>query len=303
MSPVDVLEEAKEYAKAFCTELDKCPDEYHMVNWAKENLIAHEFVELHETDIWKLEPEKGYFFTRNMSSLVAFRTPKAAPKGVNLFKFIGTHTDACQFRLAPKSKMTAFGMEQFAVQIYGSPLIHTWLDRDLALSGKVIVKDDKGKMSTRLYRSPDKVLRIPNVAIHLIPGNDFIPDLQSHINPIFATQEVDKALTPDLGAEYPHPSALMKHMAETLKVKPAQIVDCDLNISEALPAALGGWHEEFVCAGRLDNMSSSIVAVDTIINMGAETGNEISMVFLFDHEEVGSQSAQGAGSSLVQEVP
>ena len=135
----------------------------------KEKLTKAGFAEIHENAKWKLEPAKNYFFTRNLSTLVAFRMPpNATETGVNLFKMVGTHTDSPCLRLAPKSKLPdMYGYKELTVQIYGGPLLHTWFDRDLTLAGKVIVRKE-GKLVPMIWAYKDgSCVRIPNLAIHL----------------------------------------------------------------------------------------------------------------------------------------
>ncbi len=101
-----LLKQAQIYAKQFISELDQCPTQYHAIEFSKKKLQDHGFVELHENQKWDLKANTGYYFSRNQSTLVSFVLPSHPPKkGVDLFKFMGTHSDVCQFRLAPISKL------------------------------------------------------------------------------------------------------------------------------------------------------------------------------------------------------
>ena len=119
------------------------PTQFHAVLRSAEKLKAAGFHEIREVDQWNLEAGKGYYMTRNLSSLIAFRVPKTLPAagGAHCFKIVTTHGDSPCLRLAPRSKMEdRYGFQQFCVQVYGGPILHSWLDRDLCLAGKVVIK-------------------------------------------------------------------------------------------------------------------------------------------------------------------
>ena len=147
------------------------------------------------SDQWKLEAGKGYFFTRNNSTLVAFNIGhKAASEGVSMFKIVGCHTDSPVLKLSPVSKLNdRAGFQQLGVQLYGGGLWHTWFDRDLTLAGKIIVQDESGALGTKYWRSRDPILKVPNLAIHLTDRSGvFEPNKESHTKPLLATCIVDQ---------------------------------------------------------------------------------------------------------------
>ncbi len=222
---------------------------------------------------------------------------------------VGTHTDSPCLRVAPISKFESSGYQQLTVQVYGGPLLHTWFDRDLSLAGKVIIKDAEGKLVPRIWKYTDEegnetsCLRISNLAIHLSKSQDFEPDREKELKPILSTNVIDQLMVDENGNTDKHPAALINAIARGLKCKPEDIEDFELNLIDTQAGALGGFHKEFIYSGRQDNLNSSLTTIDALIEAGPEADGEISLAMLFDHEEVGSVSAQGAASSIIQEIP
>ena len=247
-----------------------------------------------------------------MSTIVAFTVgKKAAEQGVTLFKIIGCHTDSPVLKLAPISKAAdRAGFHQMTVQLYGGGLWHTWFDRDLTLAGKIIVKDSTtGALSTKYWRCKDAILKVPNLAIHLTDrSGTFEPNKEAHTKPILCTAVADQifgkvqAEGDTYTCEDKHYRTLLARIGADLGISPSAIVDFELNVVDTQPAAIMGLHKEFVSSPRLDNLASSLVALDTILETPISDDGEVAMIMLFDHEEVGSQSAQGADSNMAVET-
>jgi aspartyl aminopeptidase len=245
--------------------------------------------------------------------LVAFNIgQKAAAEGVSMFKIVGCHTDSPVLKLAPVSKLNdRAGFQQLGVQLYGGGLWHTWFDRDLTLAGKIIIQDESGALSTKYWRCRDPILKVPNLAIHLTDRSGvFEPNKESHTKPVLATCIVDQLFGTSQQSEEnvykcedKHFKSILNMIAGHLDVKTHNIVDFELNVVDTQPAGLIGLHREFVSSPRLDNLGSSLVALDALIESPASKDNaEVNMIMLFDHEEVGSQSAQGADSNMAVEA-
>lgn len=135
------------------------PSPYHAVAEASRRLVQQGFTELSETDSWigKIAVGQKYFITRGGSSLVAFTIGKSLTPETAYFKIVGAHTDSPCVRLAPVSKLTSEDFHLAYIQTYGGGLWHTWLDRDLIVAGRVLVRESNGSISHRLYRSADAV--------------------------------------------------------------------------------------------------------------------------------------------------
>ncbi|XP_040988851.1 probable aspartyl aminopeptidase [Juglans microcarpa x Juglans regia] len=309
--------------------LNASPTAYHAVDEAKKQLRSAGFEQVSEREDWKLEAGKRYFFTRNHSTIVAFAIGKRYVAG-NGFHIVGAHTDSPCLKLKPVSKVTKGGYLEVGVQTYGGGLWHTWFDRDLTVAGRMIIREEKDgsvSYSHRLVRVERPIMRIPTLAIHLDRGvNDgFKINTQSHLLPVLATSikaELNKAVVENGPVENgvqidgekvnerttnnssKHHSLLLELLASQIGCKPDDICDFELQVCDTQPSIVAGATEEFIFSGRLDNLCMSFCSLKALIDATSsessledETG--VKMVALFDHEEVGSNSAQGAGSPVM----
>jgi aspartyl aminopeptidase len=208
---------------------------------------------------------------------------------------------------------------------YGGGLWHTWFDRDLTLAGRVLVRGADGKTKPRLVHIHAPILRIPNLAIHLQSDEErrgFSPNLQSHFPPVLASEVKAQLEMPAAAAASStaddktspvaehHHALLLRLLGEELGVDPGSIVDFELQLCDTQPSTVGGALKEFIYSGRLDNLASSYQALTALVDSCSGPGAAASLaeepnvrlVALFDHEEIGSVSAQGAASSLMPEV-
>lgn len=238
------------------------------------------------------------------------------------FKIIGGHTDSPNLKVKPRSKRSAKSAKsiQIGAECYGGGLWHTWFDRDLGLSGRVFVRNND-KIEQRLVQIPRAVLRIPNLAIHLQTAEErkaFAVNKEDHLSPILA-MAAQKALSgedtekgkdgdsddndgetkskdgDDGWTEHQEP-LLLQLLAAEMDVPLENIVDFELNLFDIQMASLGGVHSEFVHSARLDNLASCYLAVQALIDCVGQVDYlqndcDISMIVLYDHEEVGSSSA------------
>jgi aspartyl aminopeptidase len=225
---------------------------------------------------------------------------------------LGCHTDSPCFKIAPVSKLEGrSGFTQLTVQTYGGGLWYTWFDRDLILAGKVIVRSE-GKLQSRLWRSKHAIARIANLCIHLrTERGTFNPNNENETKPIIATSIVDalfgsgnakKKDEETFELEGRHSLPFLNMIAEDLGVQIEDLMDFQLNFVDQQAAQFIGLHKEFLVGGRLDNLVSSLPAVDSIAAMTNLENAEVTLLMNFDHEEIGSLSAQGADSNLAAEV-
>jgi len=198
------------------------------------------------------------------------------------------------------------------MQLYGGGIWQTWFDRDLSLAGKVILKDEtSNKLFSKLLKIDYPILRIPNLAIHLTSDrNKFEWNNENHLKAIMSTtffdenekandsskiSEAEKQINKKLGLK------LSNLIAKELQIEKKQIVDFDLCLYDTQQSCLLGIEQEFVSSGRLDNLGSSLVSVHALINdtqKNLKSQNSINFIALFDNEEVGSLSFQGADSEF-----
>jgi len=221
---------------------------------------------------------------------------------------IGAHTDSPCLRLKPRTASKAHGFQRVAVQTYGGGLWNTWFDRDLSVAGRLIYRNaTTGSLEQFLLRVAQPILRVPSLAIHLRPPADI--NNEDHVVPILATAVRDQLDTADAAEGKHHPSFLnllartLNEANPTREFDPASIVDFELCLYDTQPSAIGGLHREFVFSPRLDNLMSSYCALEAIIgSKGLDVESNVRVCMLFDNEEVGSVSYQGAASSLLDRL-
>ncbi|XP_020580798.1 probable aspartyl aminopeptidase [Phalaenopsis equestris] len=280
--------------------------QFHATAEAKRQLIAAGFQLLDENSDWNLQPGGRYFFTRNMSCLIAFAVGGKYRVG-NGFHVVAAHTDSPCLKLKPRTASLKTNYLMVNVQTYGAGLWHTWFDRDLSVAGRVIMKAGDDFFTHELVKVKRPILRVPTLAIHLdrsVNTDGFKPNLESHLVPLLAMKlkddSADKSIQP-CSSKAAHHSLLLEILAKELDCKINEIIDIELNVCDTQPSCLGGGENEFIFSGRLDNLASCYCALRSLVDscksesdLADETA--IRMVALFDNEEVGSNSVQGAGA-------
>ena len=276
------------------------PDPYHCTATSVKILVNHGFQPLDESRPFDLKPNGRYYYTREKilgSSLVAFIVPPSCKVSSGL-KILGAHTDSPNLRVRPLPSLTSEKLSQVSVETYGGGLWHTWFDRDLSLCGKVITRGADDSLKQHLVNLKRPLLKIPNLAIHLQTPDEraaFIVNKEDHLQPIIAT--ATKENLPDI------PSLL----AAALNVNASAIVDFDLSLFDTQEGLLTGANSDFISASRLDNQASCYMALTALVDHAdsdfyAAADDQISLVALFDHEEVGSASTVGAGGTLIEDA-
>ncbi len=276
--------------------IDASPTPYHAVAEAVHRLARTGFRECAETELWTLDPGDRRYVVRHGGSLVAFQIGSESPVDGG-FRIVGAHTDSPNLRLKPNADKSSEGYRQLAVEPYGGVLLHTWLDRDLSIAGRVTLREGDALRSVLLDFSRP-LARVPSLAIHL---NRDLKEKGLHLNP--QTQAL-----PLVGLEDSPPLAQLiatELRAQRLAdVKPDQILAFDLMLYDAQPSAIIGSDGAFIAAPRLDNLASCHASVSALLGAAAAStvGRATRAVVLYDHEEVGSESAQGAGGNLLVET-
>ncbi len=267
--------------------IESAPTPYHAVSVAAERLAQAGFQRVSERESWALGPGDRAFVVRGGGSIAAFQMGRKPPAETG-FILIGAHTDSPNLRLKPQAELTAHGYEQLAVEVYGGVLLSTWLDRDLGLSGRIVLEDG----SARLVRLPGVLCRVPNLAIHLnrdVNSAGLTLNSQNHLLPIAALQLEGGGLQ------------LMERVAAAAGdgVDAKAIRGADLCLFDTQAPALGGARGELIFSARLDNLASCHAAISALL--GAERdADSTRVVVLYDHEEVGSETASGAGSRFLE---
>ena len=266
--------------------LDASPTPFHATQNMAAMFTNAGFVELDEKESWQLEENKRYFVKRNDSSIVAFTYPKGAKE----YLMVGAHTDSPNLKLKPNAVIKEHGVVKFGVESYGGLLLNPWFDRDLSIAGKVTYKDAKGNIKSTLIDAQKPLAIIPSLAIHLDSNanKERSVNKQTDICPILTTNddfEFDSFLRWQL------------HKKEILDVD--EIYASELSFYDTQKASCVGLHDDFIASARLDNLLSCYVGMLSICSVE----DDRAMLFIAsDHEEVGSQSAQGAGGSFLENI-
>ena len=240
----------------------------------------------------KLEAGDRFCVTTNASGVNAFHIGKK-PLADAGFHMICAHCDSPTFRVKPNAEMDCEGgIVKLNTEVYGGPIMSTWFDRPLTLAGRVIVKgDDVMRPKTLLLHVKRPLLQISNLAIHFNRQvNDGVKlSRQKDVLPILGiiNDEMEKG------------NLLMNVITDELNVKKEDILDFDLYLADATPACTFGAHGEFISSGRLDDLSMCWAGVEAMLAASSEVPDTTRVLALFDNEETGSQTKQGAGSPFL----
>ena len=239
---------------------------------------------------------------------------------------VGSHVDSCTLRLKPVSKKIGSGFMQVGVETYGGGLWHTWFDRDLSIAGRAMVKDGEGNYVQKLVKVDRPILRIPTLAIHFDRATNFDPNKETELFPIAGlveaelnrtrgTQGDDEKVSELEGEEFRplkvlsdrHHPYVVEIIAEHSGVEVQDVVDFEMILYDTQKACLGGVNNELVFSARLDNLGMTYCAIEGLIESVSSSSalqdeSTIRLISCFDHEEIGSTSAQGANSNMLPSV-
>ena len=276
------MSSARDTALDLISFLDAAPSPYHAAAQAARRLTAAGFTEVAPGGEWPAGA--GRCVTVDGGSVFAWLVPEGAAPDAP-FRLLGAHTDSPALRIKPRPDTGRAGFRQLGVEIYGGPLLNSWLDRDLGLAGRVVVRTPGGP-EVRLIRVHRPVLRIPQLAIHLDPdlrGDRMLRlDPQQHLVPVWSLGQADG-------------DAFGIFLSTELGVAPGDVLSHEIMTYDLAGGTLAGAGEEFVSSGRLDDLVCSHACVTALAAVaGRPALQHVSALALFDHEEIGSVSATGA---------
>jgi aspartyl aminopeptidase len=281
------------HANSLLDFIHESPTAYHAVQSLETLLKAQGFAELKFEEKWDIRAQGQYYVTKNGTALIAFIAGEDDVEKSG-FHIIGSHTDSPSFRLKPAPEIRAEGAYvKLNVETYGGPILNTWLDRPLSVAGRLILKGQSPlHPASILVKASEPLLVIPNLAIHMNRKINEGVELnkQKDLLPLLAT------LRKDLECK----DLLLRHLAELANIRLEDILDFDLFLYEAEKGRIIGLEQEFISAGRLDDLAMVHAGVWALTQIH---GNKATSVLAcFDHEEVGSTSKQGAASPLLAHV-
>lgn len=265
--------------------VDASPSPFHAVRTATSRLEPAGFTRLDERDAFPTTP--GRYYVVRGGSLVAWSTEG---RDATAFRIVGAHTDSPNLRIKPQPDLSRAGWQLLGVEPYGGPLLSTWTDRDLGLSGRVAVRGPGGTVETRLLTADEPLLRVAQLAIHLSepPKNTLTLDPQQHLSPIWAVGD--------------SPGDFTAWLAARVEVLPEAILAWDVMTHVAQPSTRLGRDRELVAAPRLDNLMTCHAGLSALLEAVDHDTAQVPLLVLFDHEEAGSASERGAQSTLLPSV-
>ena len=287
---MNITPEARAQAQELLDFIDASPSPWHVAATMAQRLESHGFESLREEEGWLLENGGRYFVMRGGSSLIAFVVGTQTPDWTG-FRIIGAHTDSPGLRLKPRAPHAAEGMSRLGVEVYGGAILATFTDRDLSLAGRIVVRGRKG-LQTRLIRFARPLVRLPNLAIHMNRTvNEDGLKLNKQTELPLLLSELQEALPPE---------QFRNLLAQEAKVEVKDIISWEFHVYDTQKGAFWGPQEEFIANSQLDNLSSCHSSLTALLSVNEPEATCVCA--MFDHEEVGSESAHGAGGSFLSDV-
>ena len=269
------------------------PSPFHAGSSIKKELISNGFQELDLRDKWQLTKGGKYFVTKNDSAVIAFVVGNGniAEDG---FRLVGSHTDAPGFAIKPSPEMTVENNYlKLNTETYGGPILNTWLDRPLAIAGRVTLKSENPIYpDNRLVNINKPIMIIPNIAIHMNRKVNEGIELNKQKDMLPLLSLINEGFEKD--------NYLVKLLAEELKVNFEDIIDFNLFLYEYEKGSIIGLNNEFISTGKLDDLAMVHASLKAIID--APVNKATNVMVAFDNEEVGSTTKQGAGSPMLKNI-
>ena len=259
----------------------KSPSTFHAVRGIKAALLYAGFTEIREEDIWQIEKGGKYVVTRNGSALMAFTVPE---EGAEAFHITTSHCDSPTFKIKENPEIADGPYVKLNVEGYGGMIMSTWLDRPLSVAGRLLVTEN-GHLAEKLVAIDGTMLVIPSVAIHM--------DRSVNQHKEWKVQKDMLPLYGMAGAKTP----FMDVIAAAAKVKAEDILAHDLILYSRVPGTIWGEEREFISSPKLDDLQCAFACFRGFTQGQKE--KYISVYALFDNEEVGSATSQGAGSTFL----
>lgn len=274
--------------------IKKSPSCFHAVKNISEILLQNGFREIKESEKWNLVSGGKYFVSRNASSLIAFSVPenldsKTSENKKNLgFMICASHSDSPSFKIKENPEIESAGCVVLNVEKYGGMLINPWFDRPLSVAGRIIAKSEKSNHLEQILVDIDKdLLMIPNLAIHMDrdANNGHKIDVQSEIRPVLSLNKDKK---------------LMEIVAENAGVDEKNILAADLFLYNRSEPCVWGAENEFISSAKLDDLECAFSTLEGFLESGKS--DSVKVYCVFDNEEVGSQTRQGAASTFLNDT-
>ncbi len=271
----------KDTSKELLSFLDNTHSTFHAVENIKQYLLKNNFIELQENKKWNLENGKNYFVTKNNSSIISFKIPDNDYIG---FQIVASHSDSPTFKIKENGQVKLSGYNKLNVEKYGGMILSSWIDRPLSIAGRIVVKNSNS-IKTILVDIDRDLIIIPNLAIHMNPninsGYNYNP--QVDMLPIISTDDCSKDYLDIICNEY--------------NINKSDVLGTDLYLYNRVKGTIFGADEEFIASARLDDLQCAFASLKAFL--ACDNKNSIAVHCVFDNEEVGSNTKQGADSTFL----
>ena len=272
-------------ALGFIDFVRRSPTAFQAVGELSAMLEEAGYRQLQETERWEIVPGGKYYVTRNQSSVIAFRIPE---NGLSAFQIVASHSDSPTMKLKTAAESETLGhYVRLNVERYGGAILSTWFDKPLSIAGRALIREN-GQLVTRLVDLGRDAVLIPNMPIHfnreVNDGYHFNP--QTDMMPLYAGST--------------SPRTLKQEIAELLETAPDSIVASDLFLYNRTPGSIWGAANEFFSCPRIDDLECAYSSMQAFLHAGGNA--HINVCAVFDNEEVGSTTKQGAASLFLNDV-
>lgn len=265
--------------------IENSPSCFHAIKTITEELKNEGFVEIKEKDTWQIEKGKKYYVTRNLSSVIAFKIPQNDFKS---FHIVASHSDSPTFKIKENAEIEVNNKYvKLNTEKYGGMICSTWFDRPLSIAGRILVKENNA-VKTHLVNIDKDLVIIPNLAIHMNRevNDGYTYNAQIDMLPLYGDNSSK--------------GSLMKTIAKEAEVEEESILDTDLFLYNRMNGTKIGSNEEYISSPRLDDLECAFTSLSAFLS--ENTSNSASVYCVFDNEEVGSGTKQGADSTFLYDV-
>ena len=265
--------------------IENSPSCFHAIKTITEELKNEGFVEIKEKDTWQIEQGKKYYVTRNLSSVIAFKIPQNDFKSFNI---VASHSDSPTFKIKENAEIEVKNKYvKLNTEKYGGMICSTWFDRPLSIAGRILVKENNA-VKTHLVNIDKDLVIIPNLAIHMNRevNDGYTYNAQIDMLPLYGDNSSK--------------GSLMKTIAKEVNVEEESILGTDLFLYNRMNGTKIGANEEYISSPRLDDLECAFTSFSAFLS--ENTSNSASVYCVFDNEEVGSGTKQGADSTFLYDV-
>ncbi|MBQ3065366.1 MAG: M18 family aminopeptidase [Clostridia bacterium] len=271
-----------EYTKKLLSFIEASPSPYHVCENFAQMLLCAGFTELSEGDVISALPQGGYFVRRNASSILAFRMPK---EKADRFMICAAHSDSPTFCIKEDAELVSGPYVRINAERYGGMIPQAWMDRPLSVAGRLLVREADARITTKLVNVDRDLLLIPNIAPHMTRINETNPAID--LVPLFGEASAK--------------GSFRQTVAEAAGVEKERILSADLYLYNRDRGTVWGADDAFVSAPRLDDLQCAFSAMTALLS-SEPMEHTVSMCAVFDNEEVGSHTKQGAASSFLSDI-